>query len=165
MSEPSGSSSVRRMIRGATAGTAGALCAVIVFELIGPPVSAVVQVARNQAVADLARTGVTSVGDATVTSGASMFESPGRALLTAGVALVVGVVGGLVLAMCGRPGNRRTIAAVFAGIAWSAIVVLALLDQWNSRWLGATAAGWTGLAFSWWWSGRPNRTVVAGSRP
>ncbi len=137
----------------------------MVFEFIGPPVSASLQAARDQAAADLARTGVTAVGDAAVTSGSSMFESPGRALLSAGVALVVGVAAGVVVAMCAGTGSRRMIVGGFSGIAVSAIVALALVDQWNLRWLGASVAGWIGLALSWWWSGRPNRTAVAGSRP
>lgn len=151
----------QRILRGARAGTIGALAGVVVFELIGPNVSLSVQAARDQAAAELARTGITPVGNATVTSGASMFESPGRALLTAGVALAAGLLSGVALSACSAV---RSWIPPLAGIVIG-VVALAIVDQWNEQWLVAAATGWTVLVVSWWWSGRPHRTAAAGSPP
>jgi NaMN:DMB phosphoribosyltransferase len=145
---------VSALLRWATAGCVGAVALALVLVALQPSTQA-----QRTTKASLEQSGVRVVQPAS--NGGKPFEDPGTALRLALVSLAFGVVAGIALgAAITRFGHLPLLA--LAGFAVS-VAVLALVDRFRWRDVGAQAAFWAVTAGWMWWSGRSDGRSVSGA--
>lgn len=157
------------LLRGVTAGVAGALGLAVVLSLVKPPPTQQQRRAVAEANASLADSGVEAVGTPVVTGG-SVFDDPGGAIGLAAASVGFGVGVGVVLGLAA--GSRRwrggdgTFLVAFTVIGYAVTIgVLAAVGRFRGRELGAFAVFWIVTAAAAWFSPGRSPAVPVTSPP